>query len=199
METDLKPSYFIWNDPSYRYRRFLFPSDIEGQDCNCRSGYFEIDMDDMSSMESMMSIITRVFMKDGRSLEGLVTSMNINWWTGFKNQSAFHCKLLERMKPCCYLLCHDGSGWWRWCRTKSYEMEIYGKVKINIKNPMAGDCWDQLAIFDSIPYDGPGKMCWSKVLSQQIKKMEYKAMVTLFTKNRTLRPWPRYLLMTRVE
>jgi uncharacterized protein YbaP (TraB family) len=179
-----KPSYLFGTIHLIGTEDFFFPQILKDKIVTADQATFEIDMDDMSSMESMMSIITRAFMKDGRSLKDLVTSDEYKLVDDFFKTKGLPLQLLERMKPMLLstfatmdLGGDDGAG------TKSYEMEIYGKVKDQHKESNGLETVeDQLAIFDSIPYEAQAKMLIESIKSADKENAEYKAMVTLYKK-----------------
>lgn len=179
-----RPSYLFGTIHLIGTEDFFFPQTLMDKITAAEQATFEIDMDDMSSMESMMSIITKAFMKDGKSLKDLVSAEEYKMVDDFFKTKGLPLQLLDKMKP--MLLStfatmdmggEDGAG------TKSYEMEIYGKVKDQKKESKGLETVeDQLAIFDSIPYEAQAKMLIESIKSADKENAEYKAMVTLYKK-----------------
>ena len=163
---------------------FFFPQALQDKITAAEQATFEIDMDDMSSMESMMNIMTKAFMKDGKSLKDLLTDNEYQQVDDVFKAKGLPLQMLDRMKPMLLstfasmdLGGEDGTG------TKSYEMEIFGKVKDQKKESKGLESADdQLAIFDSIPYEAQAKMLMESIKSTNKENDEYKQMVTLYKK-----------------
>jgi uncharacterized protein len=163
---------------------FFFPPSLQDKIAAAEQATFEIDMDDMSSMESMMSIMNKAFMKDGKTLKDFITDKEYKLVNDHFAAKGLPLQMLERMKP--MLLAtfasmdlggEDASG------TKSYEMEIFAKVK-DMNKPSLGleTVDDQLAIFDSIPYQAQAKMLMESIKSADKENDEYKKMADMYKK-----------------
>lgn len=163
---------------------FFFPKSLEDKIKASERATFEIDMDDMSSMESMFKIIGKAFMKDGVTLKDLVTEKEYQAIETHFQDKGLPLQLLDRMKP--MLLATFASmdmGGGGMGDTKSYEMEIFAKVNEQNK-PSDGleSVDDQLALFDSIPYKAQAQMLVESIKSSNKENEEYKMMIDLYKK-----------------
>ncbi len=181
-----KPSYVFGTIHIIGKEDFFFPQLLEDKIATAEQAIFEIDMDDMSSMESMMKIIGKAFMQDGKSLKDLITEKEYAEVAAYFELKGLPLQMLERMKPMLLStfatldLGGEGGGMGD---SKSYEMEIHGKVKEQKKSSSGLETVeDQLAIFDSIPYDAQAKMLLESIRSSKKENEEYKMMIGLYKK-----------------
>lgn len=163
---------------------FFFPKSLEDKISLAERATFEIDMDDMSSMESMFKIIGKAFMKDGMTLKDLVTEKEYEAIETHFKDKGLPLQLLDRMKPmllATFASMDMGDG--GMADTKSYEMEIFAKVNEQNK-PSDGleSVEDQLALFDSIPYKAQAQMLVESIKASNKENEEYKMLIDLYKK-----------------
>ncbi|MBK7371452.1 MAG: TraB/GumN family protein [Saprospiraceae bacterium] len=164
---------------------FFFPKTLEDKIIAADQATFEIDMDDMSSMESMFKIIGKAFMRDGLTLKDLVTGEEYKEIETHFTEKGLPLQMLDRMKPMLLstFATMDIGGEGGMENSKSYEMEIFNKVNEQNKESKGLETIDdQLAIFDSIPYELQAKMLVESIRSADKENIEYKAMVDLYKK-----------------
>lgn len=163
---------------------FFFPTTLEDKLKLAERATFEIDMDDMSSMESMFKIIGKAFMKDGVTLKDLVTEKEYQAIETHFKEKGLPLQFLDRMKPmllATFASMDMGEGGME--DTKSYEMEIFAKVNEQKKSSEGLESVeDQLALFDSIPYKAQARMLVESIKSSNKENDEYKMMVDLYKK-----------------
>ncbi|MEP7268943.1 MAG: TraB/GumN family protein [Saprospiraceae bacterium] len=179
-----KPSYLFGTIHLIGKEDFFFPNTLEEKIKASDQATFEIDMDDMSSMESMMKIMGKAFMKDGITLSDLITEEEYKTVEETFNAKGLPLQMLERMKPLLLStfasmdMGDDGMAGF-----KSYEMEIYSKVQEQNKESNGLETMDdQLAIFDSIPYKTQAKMLLESIKSSDKDNQEYKKMIDIYKK-----------------
>lgn len=178
------PSYLFGTIHLISGEDFFFPQTLEDKIKISQRATFEIDMDDMSSMESMMKIIGKAFMKDGLTLKDLVTPEEYKEIETHFKDKGLPLQFLDRMKP--MLLSTFASmdmGEGGMSNYKSYEMEIFEKVKEQQK-PSEGleSIDDQLSLFDSIPYKAQAQMLVESIKTSNTENQEYKMMIDLYKK-----------------
>ncbi|HNR09347.1 MAG TPA: TraB/GumN family protein [Saprospiraceae bacterium] len=179
-----KPSYLFGTIHLIDKSEFFFPATLEEKLKACERATFEIDMDEMSSMESMFKIIGKAFMKDGLTLRDLLTEAEYKVVEDHFSEKGLPLQFLDRMKP--MLLATFASldlGQGGLSDTKSYEMEIFARVNEQNK-PSDGleTVDDQLSIFDSIPYQTQAKMLMESIKSSDTENEEYKKLIELYKK-----------------
>lgn len=179
-----KPSYLFGTIHLIDKAEFFFPATLEEKLKACERATFEIDMDEMSSMESMFKIIGKAFMNDGMTLRDLVTEAEYKVVEDHFNAKGLPLQFLDRMKP--MLLATFASldlGEGGMSDTKSYEMEIFSRVNEQNK-PSDGleTVDDQLSLFDSIPYKTQAKMLMESIKSSDTDNEEYKKLIDLYKK-----------------
>ncbi|MEP7322316.1 MAG: TraB/GumN family protein [Saprospiraceae bacterium] len=180
-----KPSYLFGTIHLIGKEDFFFPTSLQDKIAAAEQATFEIDMDDMSSMESMMSIMSKAFMKDGKTLRDFITDKEYKLVNDHFAAKGLPLQMLERMKPMLLstFASMDLGGGEDGSNTKSYEMEIFAKIK-ELHKPSLGleTVDDQLAIFDSIPYPAQAKMLMESIKSADKENAEYKKMAEMYKK-----------------
>lgn len=179
-----QPSYLFGTIHLIGKEDYFFPASLEDRLKATSQVTFEIDMDEMSSMESMMKIIGKAFMKDGVTLKDLVSDEDYKIIEKKFEDKGLPLQFLEKMKP--MLLSTfasmdlEGGGM---SNSKSYEMEIYSKAQSQKKESKGLETIeDQLAIFDSIPYKMQAQMLVESIKSSDQENKEYKQMVEIYKK-----------------
>ncbi len=162
---------------------FFWPATLQQKIDVAGQATFEIDMDDMTSMGSLMSIMGKAFMKDNLSLRDLLTKDEYALVEKKFNERGLPLAMLDKMKPMLLstFISMDLDGDGGMGSSKSYEMEIYGKVKEENKESNGLETIeDQLAIFDSIPYKAQAKMLIDGIKSSGHDNDEYAQTVKLY-------------------
>lgn len=180
-----KPSYLFGTIHLIGKDDFFFPQTLEDKLKASEQVTFEIDMDEMSSMESMMKIIGKAFMKDGISLRDLVSNEEYALIEKKFNEKGLPLQFLEKMKPMLLstFASLDMEGGGMNSSSKSYEMEIYSKSQSGNKESKGLETIeDQLAIFDTIPYKMQAQMLVESIKSSDQDNKEYKEMINLYKK-----------------
>ncbi len=128
---------------------------------------FEIDLDEMSDMSNIFGMMTKVMMKDGMTLEKLLSKEDYAIVTDHFKDMGLPMFMLEKMKPMFLTIFAEGDmdmgalagGDPSAATTKSYEMEFYELANNTEKEVFGLETMDdQISLFDSIPYSDQATM-----------------------------------------
>lgn len=144
---------------------------------------FEIDMNEMSDMGSIMGLMTQAFMKDGKSLSDLLDDEDYALVEAHFKKLGMPLMMLERIKPAflsVFAMDMDPNGMQNGS-IKSYEMEFF-KMANETSKPVAGleTLEFQMSIFDSIPYPDQAKMLVDAIKSGDSGNDQFKDMVRMY-------------------
>ncbi|MEZ4910984.1 MAG: TraB/GumN family protein [Saprospiraceae bacterium] len=141
---------------------FFYPSGFMTSFEKTKSVYFEIDMEDMSDMSKVMTILPQLMMKDDISLKDLLSETDYNLVDNYFQKLGFPVMLLEKMKPMflsAFLEMDMDPNGLKNGDLKSYEMEIYEMAQSTNKNVGGLESMEfQLSLFDDIPYKTQAQM-----------------------------------------
>jgi uncharacterized protein len=129
----------------------------------CKKITFEIDMKEMTSLRTQFSMLTKAFMKNGKTLKDLLSPEDYTFVHEKMEDKGFSASMFERIKPMflSMLLSNDEGGAVGKSDSKmtSVEMELW---KVAKKQKTKSDGLEstayQLSIFDTIPYESQAKM-----------------------------------------
>lgn len=129
----------------------------------CKKITFEIDMKEMTSLRTQLSLLTKAFMKNGKTLKDLLPPEDYTFVHEKMEDKGFSASMFERIKPMflSMLLSNDEGGAVGKPDSKmtSVEMELW---KVAKKQKTKSDGLEstayQLSIFDTIPYESQAKM-----------------------------------------
>jgi uncharacterized protein YbaP (TraB family) len=179
-------------EPSYLYgtihlidaEAYFLPSGTLTAMENTKKMVFEIDMNEMSDMGNMMSIMNKAFMNDGKTLKDLLSPEDYEMVDAHFAKIGMPLMMLERMKPMFLTVFASGdmdpsglqSG-----SLKSYEMEFLEIAKSS-KKPIAGleTIEFQMSVFDSIPYQAQADMLIETIKSGNTGSDQMKEMVQMY-------------------
>jgi len=126
---------------------------------------FEIDLDEMTDMGAIMGLMTKVMMKDGMTLQKLLTAEDYALVNDHFKDLGLPMFMLEKMKPMFLTIFAEGDMDFASMQdpsqssTKSYEMEFYELANNTEKEVFGLETMDdQISLFDSIPYADQAKM-----------------------------------------
>lgn len=145
---------------------------------------FEIDMNEMSDMGNMMSIMSKAFMSDGKTLKDLISAEDYKMVDAHFAKIGMPLMMLERMKPMFLTVFASGDmdpAGLQNGSMKSYEMEFLDIAK-NSNKPMAGleTIEFQMSVFDSIPYQAQAEMLIETIKSGDSGSDQMKEMVEMY-------------------
>ena len=151
---------------------------------NTKKMVFEIDMNEMSDMGNMMSIMNKAFMSDGKTLKDLISEEDYKMVDAHFVKIGMPLMMLERMKPMFLTVFAsadmDPAGLQNGSM-KSYEMEFMEIAKSSNKS-MAGleTIEFQMSVFDSIPYQAQAEMLIETIKSGDTGSNQMKEMVEMY-------------------
>ena len=151
---------------------------------NTKKMVFEIDMNEMSDMGNMMSIMNKAFMSDGKTLKDLISEEDYKMVDAHFTKIGMPLMMLERMKPMFLTVFASGDmdpAGLQNGSMKSYEMEFMEIAKSSNK-PMAGleTIEFQMSVFDSIPYQAQAEMLIETIKSGDSGSDQMKEMVEMY-------------------
>lgn len=175
--TDVLPQALLWKiegkgikEPSYLFgtihmidkEDYFLPSGFDEAFDKCSKVVFEIDMDDMTDMTSVMGLLSDIVMKDGVTLKNLLSSSEYKEVSHYFEDMGMPMFLLNKVKPMFLSMLAEvnmdpsdmQSG-----EVVSYEMNLYDKANAAQKEVGGLETMAyQMSLFDSIPYKDQAKM-----------------------------------------
>lgn len=147
---------------------------------------FEIDMDDMFDMSKQMSMMSRAFMNDGKTLKDFYSSEDYGIVKAHFEEMGIPLFFLERLKPMFLTVfasgdvefggdLSGGSG------MRSYEMELFDLCQESNKEVSGLETIEfQMSVFDSIPYQVQADMLLETIKSADVEDDSFKMMVEMY-------------------
>ena len=199
--TDTLPDALLWKidhkdlpESSYLFgtihmipkEDFFLPTGLEDAFNKTDRVIFEIDMDEMSDMGSMMGMMSGLMMKNGASLKNLLTDAEYKEVSDYFEGMGLPMMLLNNVKPMFLSMLADMNmdpGAMGDEDIVSYEMELYDKA--NEKGKKVGGLETmayQMSIFDSIPYKEQADMLLEAVRGVDLESDMFDETVELYKK-----------------
>jgi uncharacterized protein YbaP (TraB family) len=197
--TDTLPDALLWKierkdmtEPSYLFgtihmipqEDFFLPSGLEEAFDKSDKVVFEIDLDDMSDMGAMMGLMSNLMMKNGMSLNKLLSPQEYKEVSDYFEEMGMPMFLLNNVKPMFLSMLAEmnmdpeamGSE-----EVTSYEMELYDMANNDAK-PVGGleTMAYQMSLFDSIPYEDQAEMLLDAVRGTDIESDMFDETVELY-------------------
>ena len=186
-----QPSYLFGTIHLIDKESFYWPKGVLSAFESAEAVAFEIDMnqmamDDMADMGSMMSIMTKAFMADGKTLKDLYSAEDYKVVKDHFADQGLPMMLLERIKPMFLTVFASGDvemgkGLADQASTKSYEMELFSLAQDSDK-PVSGleTIEYQMSVFDSIPLDTQASMLLETIKSSDTEDDAFKEMIQMY-------------------
>ena len=130
----------------------------------CKKIAFEIDMKEMTSLRTQFSLLTKAFMKDGKTLKDLLSAEDYQLVRQKMDEKGFPAGMFERIKPMflSMMLSNDEAGGGmggKDSKMTAVEMELWKVAKKQkIKSAGLETAEYQMSVFDKIPYEDQAKM-----------------------------------------
>lgn len=175
--TDTLPDALLWKiehkdlaQPSYLFGTihiipegdYFYPVGFEDAFRKSEKVIFEIDMDDMSDMGSLMGMMSGLMMQDGMTLKKLYTADEYKDVSGYFEALGMPMFLLENVKPMFLSMLTEVNmdpAAMDMENIKSYEMELYDMANNDGKKVGGLETMEyQLSLFDSISYQEQADM-----------------------------------------
>lgn len=148
--------------------KFFYPKGTIEALNNCKQVIFEIDMDNMNDMHNQFSMMTKMMMDDGITLDDLLAEEDYAFVSSFFNDLGVPMMFANRMKPMFLSsmteidvndmnLFNNKGG--EQSSVMSYEMELYNEAQERSIEVNGLETMDfQISIFDQIPYKDQAQM-----------------------------------------
>jgi len=162
---------------------FFMPSGTMSAIDNADEVVFEIDMNEMSDMGAMMGIMSKAFMKDGKTISDLLSVEDYKLLEDKFAKLGLPMMMLERIKPAfltVFAYDVDPNGMQNGS-IKSYEMEFF-EMANNASKPVSGleTIEFQMSVFDSISYEDQAKMLVDALKAGDSGSDDFKVMTDMY-------------------
>ena len=179
----IAPSYLYGTIHMIKADDFFLPSGTMSAIDAADQVVFEIDMNEMSDMGTMMGLMSKAFMKDGMTISDLLSAEDYKLLESKFQKLGLPMMMLERIKPAfltvfAYDIDPKGmqSG-----SIKSYEMEFF-EMANNANKPVSGleTIEFQMSVFDSISYEDQAKMLVDALKAGDSENDDFKVMTDMY-------------------
>jgi len=176
-QTDVLPQALLWKiegadlqQPSYLFgtihmipkEDYFLPSGFDDAFDKSKNVVFEIDLDEMSGMGSLMGMLSNLMMNDGTTLEDLLTEQEYKEVSAYFDDMGIPMFLLSKVKPMFLSMLAEinmDPADMQSDEVVSYEMEFYERAQKEGKDVGGLETMQyQMSLFDSIPYKDQAKM-----------------------------------------
>lgn len=198
-ETDTLPDALLWKiehkdlkDPSYLFgtihmipqEDFFLPAGLEEAFDKTERVVFEIDMDDMSDMGSLMGMMSGLMMKDGMTLKKLLSPAEYEEVSAYFEAMGMPMFLLGNVKPMFLSMLAEVNldpAAMQSDDIVSYEMALYDKANESSKQVGGLETMAyQMSLFDSIPYSDQALMLLDAVRGTNQESDMFEETVELY-------------------
>lgn len=181
-----EPSYLYGTIHMIEKESFFWPEGTLAAFEDAESITFEIDMDDMSDMGSMMGIMSKAFMADGKTLKDLYSEEDYTFVKDHLEKMGIPMMLMERLKPMFLTVFASGDiefgkGLGGDSDIKSYEMEFFSLAQDAKKEVNGLETIEfQMSVFDSIPYEAQAEMLIETIKGGDTEDDAFKEMIDMY-------------------
>lgn len=183
-----RPSYLFGTVHMIPKDDFFIPDGMDHCLDSSETVYLELDMNEMSDMGKMMSIMDKCYMKEGKTLQDLMNAEDYALVKTKLEAMGLPAMFFDRMKPLFITSLagmDDGSqGGIQADDIRSYELELTERAKVK-KKPLKGieSIEFQLSIFDSIPYDVQARSLVDAMKNEKAGDQMMKELIALYKKS----------------
>ena len=179
-----EPSYLFGTIHMIPKEDYFLPSGLQEAFDKTDNVVFEIDMDDMSDIGSLMGLLSSLMMKDGMTLNGLLTDAEYSEVSAYFENMGLPMFLLNKVKPMFLSMLAEinmDPGAMQSEDIVSYEQELYQKAQDTEKEVGGLETMKyQLSLFDSIPYKDQAKMLLEAVRGTSTESDMFAETVALY-------------------
>jgi uncharacterized protein YbaP (TraB family) len=198
--SDALPQALLWkiersdqDQPSYLFGTihmipsddYFLPSGLDEAFEKSKEVVFEIDLDEMSGMESILGMLSNLMMKGGTTLKDLLTPKEYSEVSAYFEKMGLPMFLLGKVKPMFLSMLAEVNmdpSEMQSEDVKSYEMELYQRAQDANKNVGGLETMKyQMSLFDSIPYKEQAKMLVEAVRGTDEDSDMFDQTVVLYT------------------
>ncbi len=163
---------------------FFLPSGFEDAFDQTEDVVFEIDLDDMSGIGSLMGMQSNLLMKDGMTLNKLLTAEEYNEVSAYFENMGLPMFMLNKVKPMFLSMLAEVNmdpSSMQSDDISSYEMELYEMAQESKKEVGGLETMKyQMSLFDSIPYKDQAMMLLDAVRGTKTDSDLFDQTVTLY-------------------
>jgi len=191
------PSYIYGTIHLISQKDFEIPDTLNTLISNCEQITFEVNMDEMSNENNILSILMKSVMENGTTLKDLLTDEEYEKIEVRFDEIGLPLYMVERIKPMILsvMLSSDLSASNE--AMASYEMRILQMTKKMNKKMNGLESLDfQMSMFDSIPYPVQAKMMMSSI-DEASHSDEFDEMVKMY-KNQNIDKMSKMVILNDV-
>ena len=178
------PSYVFGTVHLIDKEKFFLPDQLLASLDQSKEIVFEVDIDEMSDIGAQMSLLTKAYMNDGKTLSDLLTKEEYAEVEAFFKELGLPLMFFERMKPLflSVLASMDGDMADMQQSMTSYEFELMDLARAR-KIPSGGlETLDfQIGLFDSIPYESQAQMLLKGIRNKDDGQGGFDDMMEMYT------------------
>jgi len=157
-----QPSYLFGTIHMIPKEDYFLPSGLDEAFALSKDVIFEIDLDEMSGIGSLMGMLSNLMMKDGTTLKDLLTDQEYNEVSAYFDKMGIPMFLLGKVKPMFLAMLAEVNldpTEMQSDEIISYEMELYERAQTADKEVGGLETMKyQMSLFDSIPYKDQAMM-----------------------------------------
>ncbi len=181
-----QPSYLFGTIHMIPKESFFYPAGLEEAFSKSEDVVFEVDLDDMTGMGPMMGMLSNLMMKDGVTLDELMTKEEYSEVSAYFENMGLPMFLLNKVKPMFLSMLAEinmDPGQMNSDAIVSYEMELYERAQKDKKDVAGLESLEyQMSLFDSIPYKDQAQMLIDAVQSVSTESDMFDETVELYKK-----------------
>lgn len=178
------PSYLFGTIHMIGKKDFFLTEQMETAFAKTKRVAFEIDMEEMSDLSTLMPLMMKTFMAEGTTLRDLVSEEDYKLVKKHFEEIGLPMMLLDRIKPMFLSAMSSGDMFGADSGPESmvsYEMELMQMAKKQEKDIAGLETVEfQMSMFDSIPYDAQAQMLVESIKSGQSGDDQFADMVRLY-------------------
>ena len=179
-----EPSYLFGTIHMIPQDDYFLPSGTKEAFDKSKGVVFEIDLDEMSGMGSLMGMLSNLMMKDGTSLEDLLTEQEYNEVSTYFEKMGIPMFLLGKVKPMFLSMLAEinmDPSELQSDDVISYEMEFYEQAQAAGKEVNGLETMKyQMSLFDSIPYKDQAQILLDAVRGSNTESDMFDQTVELY-------------------
>lgn len=178
------PSYLFGTIHMIPQEDFFLPTGLEEAFDRSEKVVFEIDLDDMADMGSMMGMMSNLLMNDGMTIEKLLSPSEYKEVADYFEAMGMPMFLLGNVKPMFLAMLAEVNMDPTAMQSDdiiSYEMELYDKANASSK-PVGGleTMAYQMSLFDNISYKDQAQMLLDAVRGTNMESDMFEETVKLY-------------------
>ncbi|HZV69069.1 MAG TPA: TraB/GumN family protein [Saprospiraceae bacterium] len=179
-----QPSYLFGTIHMIPKEDYFLPSGLDEAFDQSKNVVFEIDLDEMSGIGSMMGMLSNLMMNDGTTLEDLLTDQEYAEVSTYFEKMGLPMFLLSKVKPMFLSMLAEinmDPSEMQSDDVISYEMELYERAQKTSKEVGGLETMEyQMSLFDSIPYKDQAVMLLDAVRSTNAENDMFDQTVELY-------------------